>query len=426
MKLTKNHRPQQNSRLSACGLVWFGLLLPLSGCQAQQGYVGFDPPIVYGFENQDYNFILGPAALENVFEKLYQQKIGGNQIVRILHIGDSHIQADFCTEVIRENLQLQFGNAGRGLMVPLRVAKTNEPKSYRTEGSPDWQAQRCARPPHLLPIGIGGVTVSCAAPEAELSVKTANHPLLDYSFNKLTVFYQKNEQSYDLSVLDSNATELGLSVALREEMYPNTATFQLPFSTNQVRLRAATSRPGDQNQLTIFGLSAENGQTGVLYHTVGVNGAMGSHYAQSAYFAEQTRALEPDLIIISLGTNEAQDTRLTATAMRDYLAPFVAQLRANNPQAAFLFTTPASSYYKRTQNNTRVAIAAEGIVQLALEQNAAYWDLNKVGGSAALWRKHALLSLDGVHYTPEGYALQGNLFCDAFFNAYNSYVSNRH
>jgi lysophospholipase L1-like esterase len=404
-------------------LLW--ALLP-SGCTAQDPYVAFERPVTYGFESLDHNLIYGSANLNRFFEKLYLQKTRGGQIVRILHIGDSHVQADHFPGVLRENLQLRFGNAGRGLVVPFRVAKTNEPQNYRTECVADWQSQRCSLPPILLPIGIGGLTVRGTAPGASISVRTIDRPQLDYSFEKLIVFFQQDHKSYDLAVLDSAGRELA-----RLDGWPETAdhdhhaVLHLPKPTHRITLKAASTRPGEQNHLTIFGLSVENGGPGVLYHSAGVNGARGEHFFKSEFFARQTAALEPDLIIVSLGTNEGQDPRLTPEAMLGQTIKLVAELKRYNPNADFLFTTPPNSYVKKTRNNPALAAAAEGLIQLAVAEKGAFWDLNKVGGPAANWRKHGLLHTDGVHFTVDGYLLHGHLLCEALLNAYNGYVSNR-
>ncbi|MDE6123515.1 MAG: hypothetical protein K2F76_09750, partial [Duncaniella dubosii] len=47
--------------------------------------------------------------------------------VSIVHIGDSHVQADINTSTVRELLQYDFGNAGRGLVSPLKICGTNQP-----------------------------------------------------------------------------------------------------------------------------------------------------------------------------------------------------------------------------------------------------------------------------------------------------------
>ena len=46
--------------------------------------------------------------------------------VSIVHIGDSHIQADISTGTTRELLQYDFGNAGRGLVSPLKMIGPND------------------------------------------------------------------------------------------------------------------------------------------------------------------------------------------------------------------------------------------------------------------------------------------------------------
>jgi lysophospholipase L1-like esterase len=423
--ICKRPRPRADRWAGPWLAAWLFLLAVPPGCSAQDPYVAFEQPVAYGFEQREHNVVFGAVHLDPVFEKMYRQKTGGQQIVRILHIGDSHVQADHFPGVVRENLQLRFGNAGRGLVVPFRVAKTNEPHSYRTECVADWQSQRCSRPPHLLPVGIGGLTVRGASAGASLTLRTIDHPQLDYAFEKLLVFFQQDRHSFDLAVLDSAGREMARVDALPDGEAPHYAVVHLDRPVHSVTLRAVSSRPGEQNHLTIFGLSAENGRPGILYHTVGINGARGEHFAQSEFFARQTAALEPDLIVLSLGTNEGQDPRLTPQAMGAQTLKLVEALKRYNPGAVFLFTTPPNTYARRTRTNPAIAVAAEGLAQLARAEGAAYWDLNKVGGSAANWRGHGLLSDDGVHFTVAGYQLHGHLFCEAFFNAYNSYVSNR-
>ena len=89
----------------------------------------------YTFITPDRNRIENDAHLQPFFERLYQLKRSGEGQVNIIHLGDSHIQADFLTNVVRKNLQREFGNAGRGLVVPARVAGTNEPLNFRSSST---------------------------------------------------------------------------------------------------------------------------------------------------------------------------------------------------------------------------------------------------------------------------------------------------
>ena len=57
----------------------------------------------------------------------------------------------------------------------------------------------------------------------------------------------------------------------------------------------------------------------------------------------------------------------------------------------------------------------------------AVWDLYGIAGgkenACANWQRAGMMRPDHVHYTPEGYRLQGELFYEAFINAYNESVS---
>ena len=65
------------------------------------------------------------------------------RVVAMVHIGDSHVQAGFLTEAVRLPLQRRFGDAGRGLVVPLKLAKTNEPRDYSVVADGSWNFSRC-------------------------------------------------------------------------------------------------------------------------------------------------------------------------------------------------------------------------------------------------------------------------------------------
>ena len=143
----------------------------------------------YGLEVDTDNVINNASHLDSFFESLYQLGQTGNRKVNIVHIGDSHIQADYMTSIIRRNFHRHFGNAGRGLIVPLRVARTNEPNNFRTASKVVWRSKRCVLPDQPLPIGIGGVTIETTDKGANLEI-TMNDLWLDYSFNSLTLFYQ--------------------------------------------------------------------------------------------------------------------------------------------------------------------------------------------------------------------------------------------
>ena len=380
----------------------------------------------YTFVNEEANVISNSGHLSGLMEKLYDLRKNGKRTINILQIGDSHLQADFVTSVIRTTLQKEFGNGGRGLIVPLRVAKTNEPFNYKSGSGSIWQSKRCVFPNQPLPIGVGGVTLNTADSLADININTFNDSILDYSFNKVKLFYENDSTSYNFALLDSLGNCANMFTPDTIDHYSFIATALLPSPMNKMTVKVM--KMGEkQSKAMIYGLLLENGHPGIIYHTVGVNGAQYQNYSESLHFSEQTKALAPDLIIISLGTNEAYGLGFNQEKFYADMQLLTNQLKQVNPNAGFLFITPACSF-RRKKPNPRLPLAAKTIIRFASDNNLSYWDLQGATGgatSAPNWKKNHMLRPDGVHYSRAGYELQGNLFCKAFLNAYNTYVANR-
>ena len=99
------------------------------------------------------------AALEPLFQKLEAlEKKDTTAVISILQIGDSHIQAGFFPNEVRENLQREFGNAGRGLIVPLKLAGTNEPPDYAITSPNSWNRSNCITRAATEEPGMSGMS----------------------------------------------------------------------------------------------------------------------------------------------------------------------------------------------------------------------------------------------------------------------------
>ncbi|MEX2231732.1 MAG: GDSL-type esterase/lipase family protein [Cyclobacteriaceae bacterium] len=403
-----------------CG-AYFMLLAP---AQAQR--IDFTYK-TYGLEVDGDNVIQNASHLDDFFEGLYQLQLANDRKINIAHIGDSHIQADYMTSIIRRNFHRHFGNAGRGLIVPLRVAGTNEPNNFKTVSNASWKSKRCVFPEQPLPIGIGGVTIETSNPEANLEI-FMNDLWLDYTFNALTLFYEKDEKSFDFSVRDTQGKELS-----RINVYPLDSNRNFSHATWEKKIDAVTIRSvkanPEQSRAMIYGAVLENSMNGVLYHTVGVNGAKFRHYNEAKYFAAQTAALHTDLFIISLGTNESIDYPYPDKSFASQVDMLLSNLRQNNPMAKFILVTPQDVFRRKNKPNPGIMQVREQIIRYAVENGLAFYDLFRAMGgehSAKSWSQNTLLSGDGIHLTKDGYEYQGNLFYHALMKGYNLYVPTRH
>jgi hypothetical protein len=420
---------RQEYQILAQGIVRFTILMVLSLCASQVS--GQIPPdslyIKYNLVREEDNVIQNEAYLEEFFESLFQQRALNDRKINIVHIGDSHIQADILTAIVRRNLQQEFGNAGRGLIVPLRVAGTNEPFNFITRSEVKWNSKRCVAVSDPLPIGVGGITIHTDKADAEIEIYM-NDLWSDYSFSNVTLFFLRHQTSFDFSIQDTARHELAAIRIADSPSSVNYSTVVLPTAMDAMKLKSI-KKTEDQKQATIFGFNFANNKNGILYHVVGVNGAKYEHYNAASLFAGQTAGLHPEIFIISLGTNEAISYPYLDNNFYRQIDKLVSSLRANNPHAKFILVTPPDAFRKKTKHNPGVGIIRQQIIQYAVENGLAFYDMYKVCGgdqSSQGWRQSGLLRSDGVHFTRQGYEYQGQLLFYAFMRSYNNYVSLRH
>ena len=377
----------------------------------------------YPFVHADRNELVGAASLDSFFYKLYRQKTQKQSRINILQIGDSHIQADLLSAQVRNDIQNDFGNAGRGVVVPLKVAGTNEPFNYKITSNVVCTSKRCVFVNNPMPIGIGGVTIQSFSDSVSFRIKAYESPINKYGFDKVTLFYQK-DSSFDFVITDTAGNKLGAMNSKAPAEFPYTSSAQLPYATNQIILKAVKT-DSSQNNATIYALNLENSSSGVVYHAVGVNGAEAFEYVRASYFAQETQAIHPDLFIISLGTNEAQHKPFDKELTLNRLDSLIKQLRAYNPTTPVILTTPPDSYYHKKYYNLGVGLTHALMVEYARQNNLAVWDLYSIAGgykSCYQWKKYGLMRSDGIHFTRAGYEFQGNLLYEAIVKAYNKYV----
>lgn len=385
----------------------------------------------YPFVRTDINRIENDSlALASFYEKLWEVKTGKRDRVTVVHIGDSHIQADIFSGMMRTQLQTEFGNAGRGTIYPYRTAKSNEPSSYRsTSSNGNWTSKRNVFIDDPLPIGLSGFTLETMDTNATILLTIKDQENLNYGFNKFTLFHSKGEGYYDFSVCDEFSCQIGYFDAQLGD--PNVSVLNFDHQMHSILLDCM---PHDTTgkKVQIYGMLLENGQPGVLYNMIGVNGAMYRSYNRSAFFMEQLAYLKPDLVIISLGTNEGFATGFKSDLLYKNMDTLVSNIQKIAPQAQLLLTTPGDSY-KRTRNgrvkNPGMQEARNTEIQFCNERKLAYWDLYGVMGgygSMGQWFTAGLAAKDRLHFSKPGYELQGELFYSAMMKGYENYIIRTH
>jgi hypothetical protein len=371
----------------------------------------------YPFIDQRKNIIHNDSVLIPFFQLLADREAGKNDKVVIAHVGDSHIQADFFSGRIREELQKKFGNAGRGLVFPYRAARSNEPYSIKSSGAGQWKSGRNVVNKDSLPIGIAGFALQSKDTSAMIFLRTNSSEGLDYSFKIVEVFCE-NDSGFCRVNLKDTATTNTLTAS---SMDTQKDVFILPSKTNAISI--LPEKKDSLHPVRIYGVNLLNEEKGLLYHTIGVNGAEFRHYNTSQFFFGQFFKLKPQLVIVSLGTNEAYGKAFNADEFVHNMKVFADSVRSSLPGTIVLFTVPSDSYRGKYRNRT-VEVARALMIGFCEKNNYPYWDLFEVmggAGSMSKWYSKGLTAKDRLHFKPKGYAIQAYLFNEALLNSYNAF-----
>lgn len=173
-------------------------------------------------------------------------------------------------------------------------------------------------------------------------------------------------------------------------------------------------------------IATETGEPGLVYSAIGINGATTKHFVKPDML-HKVADQRPDLIILSFGTNEGYGNVYNADKHAENIKELLNELRrVCGDDVEFLLTTPPGCFKRDAKrvfypNNFNDDVAVT-IRKVALEQNAALWDIFEIGGgeanAAINWRNNNLMQPDGVHYKPAAYILQGKLLAQAIWRAY--------
>lgn len=435
---------------------------------------------------KEYNNMYNTSVLNPFFEKLATLEKSKDRKLNIVHIGDSHIQADVMPNVMRQRLQESFGNAGLGLVFPYSLVRTNGGRNVSFTSNISWEVQKNTSSPLA---GITGYALSTNKKDFVIELNLKNK---DYAFNTLKIITPKNQRQFELAtnvgkvtaplkpsapkMISHKVTQGETLYAIAKKYHTTVALLQknnhlrgsnirigqvlhiastkgiagaVPASTPATKVDMSNATILKANSLynyyayenlnvsdkiyltpntesssyTLNGIVLENDQKGIIYHTIGVNGAHFSDYNKSELFFEQISALEPDLIVISLGTNEAYG-RLAPERYDAEVMKFINTIRTQYGNCPIILTTPPPFLYKRKSTTSLCVEYADTLIDNAVKDDYSVFDLYRaLGGNEAMSRfiQQNLIAGDRVHYTRDGYLEQGTLFFDAFMSNYLNY-----
>lgn len=377
----------------------------------------------YSFLQIPKNTLLFYGHAEKNFEPFFRSWrsliLNGNEKIHIIHLGDSHLQADLFSGQIRFRLQtfLQGLTASRGMVSPFLKGA---PDSYKINFGKEWKSAKITdnRPDYKL--SWWGTTAYSEDSVAKVKIQVNFRNPIPYRFQTLRIYHSPLPQNAYWKIEGVDSALLHAS-AYNHRAGCSDFTFDIASDT----VTCTLYQPDSIRGVEVYGFYFANQDGGITYSAAGINGADVSHYLKldpAAY--DHLVSLKPQMIVISMGTNDAY-LRFDADKFKSDYEQWISKIRTACPDIPIILTTPPDSWFRRKRINARMGQAEQAIKEIAARQDCAVWDIYAAmggKGSSTKWLREKLMQRDRIHFTTAGYQLQGDLLYNALWSAFDRYL----
>lgn len=347
---------------------------------------------------------------------------GDKRTLRVLHYGDSHIEADRITAQVRERMQTLFGGGGPGL-VPLKQTVPALTVRQRTDGKLIGQSTYGNKPfvhcdgnygPMLRSWNINGdATLKLATERGRYA------PEHGRSFSRVRIIMRNASAPTVMHITAADSTSTHKCTQQGLQLLELCQTGQ----TERMELSL-------QGQSDIYGLLLDN-DYGVAVDNIGMRGSAGTQFTMvdSLQLAQVYRSMDVGMILLQFGGNAMVGMNSTSQ-IKNYCKRIGAQidyLHSVCPEAAIMFIGLADMGVKHggtLGSHPMIASLDASLRDTVLVHDAAYWSVFRaMGGDGAMaqWVSQGLANKDYIHFSYNGAAQMGNLMADALERQYQFY-----
>jgi lysophospholipase L1-like esterase len=362
----------------------------------------------------------------------------------VVHFGDSPTTADLITGDVREQLQQRFGDAGQGFNL---IAKPWAWYQHRhiDESDHGWKFTTAVGTMRQGGYGIGGAWFDGSAGA------TTEYRLSDAAQDAMEVMWETqpdggtfsvSADGQSLATIDTTkAAESGNSVATGKVSDSQPAatsaevggpgmqfrSFKLPPNKHKVDLTV------EKGNVRLYGVLFKRDQSGVLYNSIGLNGAsitVLSRALPEDMMKTNLAHLHADLIVINYGTNEAGFSSFIDKRYEGELRMAIARVRQAAPEASILLMSPMDRGERGAGNSIDTMQTIPKIVDIqervAADTGCAFFNtFEAMGGEGTMQRwydaKPRLVGGDLIHPTPAGAKIVATAFVEQLEDGYLRY-----
>lgn len=388
-----------------------------------RSYLKENPNRIY-LPNDDYTFF------DKLFRQLEHAEDEG-KTYRVMYYGDSQIEMDRISSVLRQKLQELFGGSGPNMIPAVQPVPTIS-VSQHSSGLSRFAVYGDAsnhRAPHnrygvMAQYGqvVGGGSITFVQTNHSQAFQNAKE------FSTVSLLLGRNSDGFTATLKCDNSTPESKVLAASDSV--SLVTWILP---NDIK-RGTINLKGNAE---IYGVLLD-GEAGVAVDNVALRGCSGTIFTRmnESVARQAFKLLDTRLIILQFGGN-----RMPGISSAKNITPYMAELEKQinymkrvAPKATLLFIGPADmgkSYGGKMGTWHGLPELNDSLRAMALRNNVAYWDMFHVmggEGSMAQWVRHnpPLAGPDYIHFTFRGAQEIGTSLAKSFTTYYDFYKLRQH
>ena len=380
------------------------------------------------------NRIYLPADDDTYFDTLFdlfEQAKSEGRTYRVMHYGDSQIEMDRISSVLRQKLQELFGGSGPNMIPAIQPVATisvsqrsNSLNRYTVYGD-----STTRRAPHNR-YGVMS-QFSQVIGEGSVSFSQTSHSQAFGKVKEITsvsVLLGHNSKGFSATLHCDTLKAMSKTLAANDSVSLITWTLPVPVKRGTIHFHGNAE---------IYAVLLD-GESGVAVDNVALRGCSGAIFTRiNAQTLKQSfDLLGTKLIILQFGGN-----RMPGISSSKSISPYMAELEKQieymkevAPEATLLFIGPADmgrSYNGKMGTWRGLPELNDSLRAMALRNRVAYWDMfNVMGGegSMAQWVKHRppLAGPDYIHFTFTGAQAIGDDLAKSFTIYYDFYKLRQH
>jgi len=351
--------------------------------------------------------LFDPTGLGHFYAAL-DRTARGEGVTRIVHYGDSPTTADLITGDVRAILQARYGNAGHGFILVDKPWAWYQHDMVKLSGS-GWAASPASRfMAHDGYFGLGGVSfVGGLKASTRIEFEAGAYTNFEFWFER--------QPGGGTVALTADDVPIGTVDTAGETAGPGFAAFEAiaPASKLELRVTSGTVRA--------FGISATRPGAGIVYDTLGLNGAsigVMTRMFNLQHWTAELRHRNPALVVINYGANEADFADYVEKQYEGELRAAIARVRGALPEASILVMSPMDRGH-RVGHEIETMPTIPRIVEIqrrvARETGCGFFDtFAAMGGAGTMARWYAqqprLVSADLIHPYPAGGKIIAEIF----------------